>query len=276
MLTEVIVAVAVLGGMGLLFGLGLAYTSRRFAVEAEERVAMIRQVLPGANCGACGLSGCDAFAEAVAAGKCPVDGCPVGGQKTATEIARILGVESKDVKRLVARVKCAGGNSRCGTKYKYNGIASCRAAASLYGGQKSCFYGCLGLGDCVRACQFEAIKIIDGVAVVDENKCTSCGKCVKACPKNLIELIPESCRFTVYCSSLDRGALVRKICSVGCIGCRLCVRSCPRKAISMVKEVLARIDPDLCDNCGECEKVCPTHSIRCSDTLALENKSQAG
>jgi electron transport complex protein RnfB len=257
---EIFMPVAVVGGLGLVFGLGLAYASKKFEVKVDETVARIREVLPGANCGACGQAGCDEFAECVAAGDCKVNGCPVGGQEVADKIAEILGVESEGVVPQTARVMCRGSRSVSRMKFEYDGIEDCAAAASLYGGPNACSYGCVGMGNCVRACAFDAIVIVDGLARIAESKCTACGKCVAACPKRIIDIVPRSSEYTVTCSSLDRGNIVRKNCDVGCIGCGRCVRVCPKSAITM-DGTLAKIDPYKCDNCGECIKVCPTNAI---------------
>ncbi|NSW89644.1 MAG: Fe-S cluster domain-containing protein [Firmicutes bacterium] len=262
MMSEILIPVAVVGGLGLFFGIGLSFASKKFEVKVDEKVKLVRDVLPGANCAACGQTGCDAFAEAVAEGKVAVTGCPVGGADVAKKIGEILGLEAEAVEDKTARVICGGTFENSKVKYNYYGIEDCNAAAALYGGPSACLYGCIGLGTCVRACPFDAIVIENGLARVLEWKCTGCGMCVKACPKKIIELVPRYSRHTVTCSSLDKGNIVRQVCSVGCIGCTRCVKACPVGAISM-KGSLAKIDPPTCTNCGECVKVCPTGAIRC-------------
>ncbi len=249
-----------MGGLGILFGTGLAYVSKKFEVKTDERVVQVREVLPGANCGACGQSGCDAFAEAVVSGVCKVNGCPVGGDNVARQIAEIIGVEAEAVEARTARVMCRGDLSVSKVKFEYEGINDCAAAASLYGGPMACSYGCVGLGNCVRVCEFGAITVENGVAKVNEALCTACEKCVAACPKKIIVMVPKSSEYAVNCSSLDRGNIVMKNCKVGCIGCGRCVKVCPVNAITL-KNNLAVINPELCTNCGECEKVCPTKAI---------------
>ena len=260
MLLDIIIPASIVSGMGLVFGLGLAYASKKFEVKVDDRIAQVREVLPGANCGACGQTGCDGFAEGVVEGRCKVNGCPVGGNEVAKKIGEILGVKADKVEPRVARVMCAGTYDKCRTKFSYSGIDDCAAAASLFGGPSSCSYGCVGMGTCVKACAFGAISIENGVAIVDESKCTACTKCVAACPKHIIEIVPLHSQYTVRCRSYDKGAVTRKNCDVGCIGCTKCVKACPRNAIAM-DGALAKINPELCDNCGECIKVCPSGSI---------------
>lgn len=260
MLQEILLPTGLIGGLGLVFGLGLAYASKKFEVKTDERVAKIREILPGANCGACGQTGCDGFAECVVAGKCDVTGCPVGGAALSNSIAEILGVKAEATVAKTARVMCSGTYTACKSKFDYSGIEDCTAAANLFGGPSACSYGCLGMGNCVRACPFGAIEIVDGVAKVIEYKCKACEKCVAVCPKKIIEMVPVCGEYTVTCSSLDKGAVVRKNCSVGCIGCSKCVKVCQSNAISL-NGTLAKINPEACTNCGDCMKSCPTGAI---------------
>jgi len=261
MIDKILWPLVSLGGMGLVFGAGLAFASKKFAIETDPKVEEIREVLPGANCGGCGYPGCDGFAAAAAAGEAPVSGCPVGGAAVAEKIAAILGVSSPTVEPKVARVRCQGDCNNAVNKYEYDGIQDCVAAAMLADGPKGCKYGCLGLGTCVRACPFDAIHINEnGIAVVDRDKCTACGKCVVACPKKLIELIPRSSQVQVLCISQDKGKDVRANCKVGCIGCQICVKACQFDAIDF-KNNLAKINYDKCVNCMVCAEKCPTKAI---------------
>ncbi len=261
MFDNLVATISVLAGLGLIFGLALAYASKKFSVKVDERIAQARAILPGANCGACGFSGCDAFAENLASGNAKVNGCPVGGADVAARLGDLLGVKAGPVERVVSRIMCGGTWSKCLQKYDYSGIIDCDAAANLHGGPSACPYGCVGMGDCARACAFGAIVVEDGLARVIPEKCTACGMCIQACPKKLIRFVPARSEYTVLCSSHDKGAFVVKTCKAGCIACGRCVKACPSGAIKM-KDFLAEIDPALCTNCGECIKVCPTKSIQ--------------
>ena len=254
---SVVYAVLVLGVLGCLFGGGLAMASKVFAVEKDPRVEEIQNTLPGANCGGCGFAGCAACAAAIASGAAPVNACPVCSGEQTSAIAAIMGVEVTAAARQVAFVKCAGGN-RAGRKYEYVGIDDCVGAIKIAGnGPLECAYGCLGFGNCVRACAFDAIHINDiGVAEVDREKCTHCGKCLAACPRNLIVSIPYAADIMVSCASKDKGAAARNNCSVSCIACRLCEKNCPHDAIHVVDNV-AVIDYDKCTSCGTCVTKCP-------------------
>lgn len=260
-LTNILNAALVIGGLGLLFGVGLGLAAKKFAVEVDPLFPVVRDLLPGANCGGCGFAGCDAFAKALVAGEGKPNGCPVNNNDNMLKIAAALGKEAKAGERLVSFVKCNGTCDKAKDKYEYYGITSCRSASYLQGtGAKSCEYGCLGLGECVDACMFDAIHIVDGIAVVDETKCTACGMCVKACPKAIIEIVPEKGHTRVRCNSLDKGKDVKAKCSVGCIGCGICVKTCESDAIHVTNQ-LAKIDYEKCINCGKCVAKCPTKAI---------------
>ncbi|MCX7841476.1 MAG: RnfABCDGE type electron transport complex subunit B [Clostridia bacterium] len=261
MIESIVFPTLILGGMGGLFGLGLAYAAKVLSVNEDERVAKIREALPGANCGGCGFPGCDGFAAAVAEGKAAATGCPVGGDALAEQLSEIMGVACERTERKTARVMCNGRCSVAKEKYSYYGIDDCFAASQVFAGHKACSYGCLGHGTCVKACPFNAIVIVGGVARVIEDRCKSCGKCIAACPKKIIEMVTASKKYAVLCRSKDKGPITKKNCDVGCIGCTKCVKACQFEAISM-EGPLARIDTEKCTNCGECVKVCPTMAIR--------------
>ncbi|MFW6035507.1 MAG: RnfABCDGE type electron transport complex subunit B [Halothermotrichaceae bacterium] len=250
-----------MGGLGALLAAGLGFASVKFSVEQDERIEQAEEALPGANCGACGYAGCSAFAEAVVAGEAPVDGCPVGGEKTARLLADIMGLESSSEEKVIAQVLCQGGWKETQRLAEYQGIQSCKAADMVSGGTKSCQYGCLGLGDCAAVCPFDAIVMNEnGLPEIDPDKCTGCGKCVEECPRNVITLAPMSSKNHIRCRSYEQGKIVRKICEVGCIGCGICAKVCPVDAITM-EDNLAVIDYDKCNNCGLCAEKCPTGAI---------------
>lgn len=261
MLEQILMPAAIIGGLGLLFGIGLALASKKFEVKADERVTKVREVLPGANCAACGFTGCDVFAEAVVEGKAETNGCPVGGIETAAKLSQILGVELKTSDKLVAHVMCGGNNINTRSKYEYTGISDCTAAAALFAGPNSCSYGCLGMGNCQRACKFDAIVIENGSAKTIHSNCTACGRCVVSCPKKIIKMVPEASKYAVNCCNLDKGSTVRLSCDVGCIGCGRCTKACAYGAVTLTG-TLAEIDVQKCTNCGECTKVCPTKCLK--------------
>lgn len=257
---QVLIALAVIGGTGLLIGVLLGIAGKLLEVKVDEREVKVRECLPGNNCGGCGYAGCDGLAKAIANGEAPVNGCPVGGAEAAAAIGKIMGA-SASVEKKVAVVRCNGDCTKAKEKFNYIGNMSCGEAINVGGGgSKACAYGCLGLGSCVQVCEFGALSIKDGIAYVDKEKCVACGKCVKACPKNLIEIIPYINEEYVKCSSKDPGKEVRLYCSGGCIGCKLCEKNCPVDAITVIDN-LAHIDYDKCVVCGICKEKCPSKCI---------------
>jgi electron transport complex protein RnfB len=256
MINQILAPVISLGALGLAFGLLLAYASKKFAVEVDERIEKISELLPSANCGGCGYAGCGAFATAVVEGKASIDGCPVGGASIAAEISKIMGVSLGEVEKKVAKVMCNGTKNATKEKYDYYGVYDCVAASKLAGGNKMCSYGCLGLGSCVDACNFDAIKIENGIAKVIPSACVACGKCVEVCPKNIIELVPENQDTFVLCKSKDNGKVVKEYCDVGCIACKICEKQCKFDAIKVIDNV-AVIDYEKCVNCSACVVKCP-------------------
>lgn len=250
--------IIILGVLGLLFGFGLFVASRLFRVHVDARVARVEHALPGANCGACGLAGCSALAKAIVHGSADVTSCIPGGGDVAHLIADIMGVEAREVEKEVAVLRCQGRD--VGDRFEYQGIETCAAANLIHGGPKECVVGCIGFGDCAKACPFDALHMVDGFPLVDEAKCTGCGKCVAACPKMLFELLPLGRLVHVRCVNRQPGKLVRKYCAVGCIGCKKCEGVCKFDAVH-VENNLAVFDYGKCTSCGMCVKECPTGTI---------------
>ncbi len=262
-LVEVVMFTAIfLLGIGAVFGMGLAFAAKKFAVKEDPRVDQVSDVLAHAHCGACGYPGCRQYAEAVVFNDdISANLCTPGGKETAAEVARITGKEVAVTEPKVARVLCQGGLSKSVRRFKYEGIEDCRAAILASGGNKACIYGCLGYGTCFRVCPFDAITMSDdALPVIDPIKCTACGKCAQACPTKVIEILPLAKEVLVRCHSKDKGAATRKSCQVGCIACGMCVKVCPYDAVS-VESNLARIDVDKCKVCGLCVRKCPTNAI---------------
>ncbi len=271
----VIITGACMGVIAFLSGIVLLIASKKFAVQENPLIDDVEALLPGANCGGCGYAGCRSFAEAVVNTKNTDLLCPVAGQKAMASAFKIVGLDFSGSVRKVARVMCQGGSNSVRSG-QYQGIASCSAAQIANLIDLVCPYGCLGYGECMVACPFDAIRMIDGVAVVDEDACTACGKCIKACPRNLISLVPYDKKVYVACKSPESGAAVKKYCSVGCIGCKLCVKACQFEAIDY-QPFLSTIIPDKCTQCMACVEKCPTKSILINKPIseieaAKENK----
>lgn len=261
MVSGVLVATAVVGAVGLFIGLFLGAAGMKFKVDVDEKEEAVLAVLPGNNCGGCGFAGCSGLAAAIAKGQAPVNACPVGGEAVGKRVAEIMGVEAEEGKRMVAFVACQGTCEKAAFDYEYTGIEDCRMLSFVpNGGAKTCDYGCLGFGSCVKACPFDAIHVVDGVAVVDKEACKACGKCVAVCPKHLISLIPYDAKYMVACRSRDKGPVTMKACSAGCIGCTLCKRNCPSDAVT-IESFNAVIDPEKCIGCGACAEKCPKKVI---------------
>ena len=278
---EILIAIGILGGLGLIFGLVLAAASKVFYVETDPRLDQLNECLPGANCGGCGYAGCAGYAEAVLNGEAPIGKCASGGNECAQAMAAIMGVKAEEVTRKVALVRCSGekrydksGNLVAGAKIKaeYEGFHDCVAASKIGGnGPLSCKFGCLGFGTCVKACKYDAISVVNGVAKVNENRCVGCMACAAACPRNLIVPVEPNRNVVIACASLAKGAVTTRGCTVGCIGCGLCKKICPKDAITIEKN-LAVIDYSKCDNCGLCATVCPKKLIKDSNVENLPDR----
>lgn len=258
---DIIIPILTLGILGIIFGVGLAVASKKLAVHIDPRLERIHGLLPGANCGACGGAGCFGFAEDLLSGKRNISACRVAEEEIKEKIAAILGKSLDKGVRKVATLHCFGG-SRVKDKYIYKGLQSCVAANLVLAGQKECVFGCLGFGDCVSVCPFDAIKMTDeGLPEIDKDKCRACNKCVEICPKKIISLSPVKKSVYVACSSHDPGKQTKAVCPVGCISCKLCEKACPVSAIRVIDN-LAVIDYEKCTSCGKCVEVCPMKTIR--------------
>ncbi len=258
---EIGLAIAIVSVLGLIGAVILVLAAKFMSVEQDPRIDQVSGCLPGANCGACGYAGCADYARAVVEEGAAVNKCVPGGAKAAADVAAVMGVEAGATAVVKAVVGCQGKPGVCTQLFSYEGISSCAAAAALHGGPKACTFGCLGLGDCVKACPFDAMHIVDGIAQVDPAKCVGCGACAKVCPHNVISILgvtPEKPR--VLCNNQEKGALVNKECSTGCIGCMKCQKTCQHDAVK-VENFLARIDYSKCVGCGECVEACPKHVI---------------
>jgi Na+-translocating ferredoxin:NAD+ oxidoreductase subunit B len=273
-LSSVLIPIAIGGGAALVLGALIMVTVKVFAIPVDDRLESIKNLLPGANCGACGYSGCEGYATALSEGEPDAGKCTVGGPDTANELAALLGLSEPDFLPKVAQVMCQGTTANTSKRYEYTGTPGCAAATGLFSGPNSCSFGCLGYGDCVAACQFGAIDIVDGIARINSDRCTACGLCVATCPKNLIFMVPKHLNaYTVRCRNKWPGAQTRKNCKVGCIGCQRCFKVCEDSAITM-DGPLAVIDPAKCTHCGKCLPVCPTQAIRNGLTGPKDEKDE--
>jgi len=260
-IVSILYPVLSVGGLGVVFGASLGIAGEVFKVEEDPKVTEILEALPGANCGGCGFPGCSGLAVSIAAGEAAVNACPVGGAAVATKIGEIMGVAANSADPFAAFVKCGGTCEKAKEKYEYFGIDDCNMAVQLAGGgSKSCTFGCIGLGSCKKACAFDAVEIVDGIAVINKDKCVACTKCVSACPKNLIELLPAKNKVKVACLNKDLGKNVMPVCTTGCIACKICEKNCPFDAIHVVDNI-AVIDYVKCKACGICANKCPKNVI---------------
>lgn len=262
----VIYTIVTLGTLGAVSAMVLYFVAQKFKVYEDPRIDEVESALPAANCGGCGYAGCRNFAEALVKSESFDDlFCPVGGNETMAAVAKILGRESAEQDPLVAVLRCNGACEFRPKTSQYDGAATCSIESALYGGDTGCQYGCLGHGDCVEVCQFDALHMdpVTDLPVVDDVKCTACGACVRECPRNLFELRKrqkKDRKIYVACMNEDKGGLARKYCAVACTGCTLCFKVCPFEAITMGTN-LAFIDSEKCRLCRKCVPVCPTNAI---------------
>jgi Na+-translocating ferredoxin:NAD+ oxidoreductase RNF subunit RnfB len=263
----VLISLGILFTIAALAAVILFVVAKKFYVKEDERIDVIAEILPGANCGGCGFPGCRGLAEAICKAN-SLEGkfCPVGGAATMEKIAPILGVEPVTEKPKVAVVRCNGSKINSPRNIEFDGLQSCRFSYNLYTGVNCCPNGCVGLGDCTRLCQFDAIHICEetGLPVVDEEKCVACGKCADVCPRGVIQLRyrgPKDRKIWVQCVNKEQGALARKHCKVACIACGKCQKECQFGAITIDNNV-AYIDFIKCRLCRKCVAVCPTTAIK--------------
>lgn len=270
----IIESVVSLFGLGFVSASVLSVASKLLAVEEDPRVEVVVDALPGANCGGCGFAGCEAYAIAVINDPdMPPDKCCAGGPDVSKRIAELTGKAAGDAEPTVAFRRCLKTEGQVRKNFEYFGIQSCAAAKMVQGGPDACKYSCLGFGDCVEACPFDAMWIEDDLVHIAPDKCTSCGTCVRTCPNAILEIIPRRARVMVFCSSQDKGKAVRDVCEVGCISCGLCIKQCPAKCISLVDGRI-HIDQKACleygPSCNEvCVEKCPRKILRCLDPALM-------
>lgn len=272
-LNDILIPVLLFVGLGLVAGLLLSIFSKVFAVKTDERIEEVTSLLPGLNCGVCGYSGCADYAKHIVSDGAPTNRCVPGGDKTSMKISEILGTEFQDVAERTAFVACGGKvPSATSDAYDYQGEPTCAACNMYYEGKGVCNYGCIGYGDCMKQCAYDAISIIDEVAVIDPLKCTGCTMCTKACPKQIIHMRDAVKRVFVACSSCETGRATIQTCANGCIACKKCEKVCPHDAIHVINNV-AVIDYDKCTGCQECAQVCPRHCISVVDEAGQTEES---
>ena len=260
-----IMAVVIMTGVGVVFGFVLALADKKFAMEENPLIGEVEEALPKGQCGACGFAGCAKYAEAVVLDpEVPPNLCVPGKAEVAAVVANLTGKVAEATEPKYAHIRCRGGAGIAKLAFNYKGVYDCAAVKLVQQGPKECKYGCLGFGNCVKACPFDAMSMGEnGIPVVNKSLCTGCGKCASICPQHVIELIPISAKVTVSCSSKDMGAAARKACTAACIGCGLCMKNCTHKGGVKIVDHLAIVDPSICHDCDDltCVDKCPTNAI---------------
>jgi RnfABCDGE-type electron transport complex B subunit len=263
-MNEIFISVTSMAGLGVFFAIVLAVADKTMGVAEDKAIAEIEEILPGLNCGACGFAGCNSFAVALSRKEADAAGCLPGGEDASAKLSTLLGLEKKERIKTTAVLHCNADYNHRKRYAEYKGIQTCQAADKVFGGGLECAYGCLGYGDCVGVCPFGAITMANGLSVINSAKCTSCGRCVKACPRGLytIERFSDAAITVVACSSLDKGAVVRQVCGMGCIGCKICEKL--TGGVFEIKDNLAKVDYGKAKPDTEWDKAitkCPTKVI---------------
>lgn len=283
MISTVVYAIVALAVIGAVAAIILYFVAQKFKVYEDPRIDLVVDKLPGANCGGCGFAGCRALAEAVVKSE-SLEGkfCPVGGDGAMKQVAEVMGLSVEETEPMIAVVRCNGGHCNSPRKVEYDGLKDCQYASMNFSGEGGCAFGCLGFGNCVAACKFDALKMNPetGLPEVDSNKCVACGACVKACPRGVIELRKKGKngrRVFVSCINKEKGGEAKKNCSAACIGCGKCAKVCPFEAITVANNV-AYIDFNKCKSCGKCVAECPTgaiHAVNFPKKKAVEKTEAA-
>ncbi len=260
-MSGIMMAVIVVAAIGLICGIMLSVASKFMEVPVDERFELVRECLPGANCGACGYAGCDSYANALIEDpSIGANKCIPGGAGTAQSISEILGVDAGSVEQMTASLRCNGTCDNSGAQVAWQGKQTCAGNKMLFGGKNRCTYGCIGFGDCAEVCAQNAIDIYNGISHIDSDLCVGCTMCAKACPMGIIEMVPKSAAVSVECSNKDKGKAAMTVCKVSCISCGKCARGCEAGAIEMV-DGLPIIDYAKCTQCGKCAAECPRKCI---------------